>query len=380
MAHINTEEAVCRSLVDAHHGDEDAAIARSIVDEAARRHAAAKKPANAGTNEPHKPQRAQHNNTLASAQPTAAHTNTIQLVPRKTDEPSNASLMAGDEQWPADDDGDATMQTPTPTPPPTHIRPATPDVQTRPAKKNDATPPANQQQAPAHFNPSRRRRGRRVVTWFSGYGGFHESTILRRTTDWTVVGGTEDTRSDKSTKIAALWEDNNPHGKILGHHEEVQAKPLNGTLRLGEIDLHVTTYPCWDHADCNEEGKCDAGDVGSFVAQEVISKRQPTQCYRFKDQVMYPPGNLCQGISTQRTFAKNQGRILLCGLDTPMKTAVCEAHAARYNYSRQKAKLDFDDTADQCEVKVVSPAALKTRRAFTCSSCVPTCLLAQLNR
>ena len=106
MARINTEEAVRRSLAD-EHGGEDAAIAPSIIDEATRRHATAKRPANADTNEPHKPQRAQHNNTHASAQPTATRTNTIQLVPRKTDEPSSASLMAGDEQWPADDDGDA---------------------------------------------------------------------------------------------------------------------------------------------------------------------------------------------------------------------------------------------------------------------------------
>ena len=39
MAHINTE-AIRRSLAD-EHGDEDAAIARSIVDGAARRHKAA---------------------------------------------------------------------------------------------------------------------------------------------------------------------------------------------------------------------------------------------------------------------------------------------------------------------------------------------------
>ena len=47
----------------------------------------------------------------------------------------------------------------------------------------------------------------------------------------------------------------------------MQAKLLNGTLQLGEVDLHVITYPCWDHADCNEEGKGDAGDVGSFVEE-----------------------------------------------------------------------------------------------------------------
>ena len=129
MAHVHTVEAIRRSLADA-HGDEDEVVARSIVDEAARQHTAAKQPANADTNEQHKQQRAQHDNPHTRAQPTAAHTNTIQLVPRKTDEPSSKSLMTGDEQWPTDDDGDATiqMQTPTPTPPPTNNSQATPTV------------------------------------------------------------------------------------------------------------------------------------------------------------------------------------------------------------------------------------------------------------
>ena len=176
--------------------------------------------------------------------------------------------MTGDEQWPADDDGDATMHTPAPTPPPTANSPATPTVETQPAKNPDATTPANQhpQHMPAHFHPSKRHRGRRVITWFSGYDGFRESTV-RRTPGWSVVGGTEDTRSEKGARIATLWEDNNPHGKILGHHSEVQSKLLDGTLSLGEIDLHVITYPCWDHADCNEEGKGDAGDAGSFIEE-----------------------------------------------------------------------------------------------------------------
>ena len=163
MARIHTEEAVRRSLADA-HGDEDEAIARSITDEAARRHTAAKRLTNAATDEPHHPRHAQHNSKHASAQPTATHTNTIQLVSRKTDEPSSASLMtAGDEQWPADDDGVATMQNSAPTSPPTHSRPATQDVQTRPANNPDETPPANQQHMPAHFHPSKRHRGRRVI-------------------------------------------------------------------------------------------------------------------------------------------------------------------------------------------------------------------------
>ena len=61
MAHINTVEAIRRILAD-EHGDEDAAIARSIVDEAARRHTAARQPANVDTNEQHSQRRAQQNN------------------------------------------------------------------------------------------------------------------------------------------------------------------------------------------------------------------------------------------------------------------------------------------------------------------------------
>ena len=38
-------------------------------------------------------------------------------------------------------------------------------------------------------------------------------------------------------------------------------------MQPGETDLHVVTYLCWDHADCNEEGKGDVGDVGSFVEE-----------------------------------------------------------------------------------------------------------------
>ena len=40
MEHVNTTEAIRRSLAD-EHGDEDEAIARSIVDEVARQHQAA---------------------------------------------------------------------------------------------------------------------------------------------------------------------------------------------------------------------------------------------------------------------------------------------------------------------------------------------------
>jgi hypothetical protein len=70
MEHINTEEATRRSLAD-EHGDEDAAIARSIVDEVARQQAAAKQPASADTNERQGQRRAQHNIPHARAQPPA---------------------------------------------------------------------------------------------------------------------------------------------------------------------------------------------------------------------------------------------------------------------------------------------------------------------
>ena len=58
---------------------------------------AARRPTNAETTEPHHPQHAQRNDEHSQTQPTATATGTIQLVPRKTDESSSASLMTGDE-------------------------------------------------------------------------------------------------------------------------------------------------------------------------------------------------------------------------------------------------------------------------------------------
>ena len=81
------------------------------------------------------------------------------------------------------------------------------------------------------------------------------------------MGGTEDVLSDKGRRIATLWEDNNPGGRILGHHDEVQQKLRDGTLQLGHVDLHVITYPCWDHADCHTEGRGDGGEAGSFIGE-----------------------------------------------------------------------------------------------------------------
>ena len=89
---------------------------------------AARRLTNAETTEPHHPQHAQRNDEPSQTQRTATATGTIQPVPRKTDESSSASLMTGDEQWPADDDGDATMHDPAQTTTPTHGHPTAGDV------------------------------------------------------------------------------------------------------------------------------------------------------------------------------------------------------------------------------------------------------------
>ena len=88
--------------------------------------------------------------------------------------------------------------------------------------------------------------------------------MLSRLLKWQIAGGTEDVLSDKGRRIATLREDNNPGGRILRHHEEVQQKLRDGTLQLGHVDLNVITYPCWDHADCHTERRGDGGEAGSF--------------------------------------------------------------------------------------------------------------------
>ena len=125
-----------RSLADA-HGDETEAIARSIIDETARQAEAAKRQTDGTATEPHHPQHTQRNGEHNRTQMTATATGTIKLVPRKSDESSSASLMTGDEQWPADNDGDAMMREPALTTAPKDGGPAAGDVQTRPAKNPD---------------------------------------------------------------------------------------------------------------------------------------------------------------------------------------------------------------------------------------------------
>jgi hypothetical protein len=111
LTRIHTEEAMRRSLADA-HGDENEAIARSIIDEAARQAEAATRQTDGTATEPHHPQHTQRNGEHNRTQTTATATGTIKLVPRKSDESSSVSLMTGDEQWPTDNDGDAMMREP----------------------------------------------------------------------------------------------------------------------------------------------------------------------------------------------------------------------------------------------------------------------------
>ena len=269
-----------RSLADA-HGDENEAIARSIIDETARQAEAAKRQTDGTATEPHHPQHTQRNGEHNRTQMTATATGTIKLVPRKSDESSSASLMTGDEQWPADNGSEATTRGPTPTFPPTDHNQTTPDTRAHPqqpvgeddratiptpAPNPDNITPASPRRAPSKFHPCKRKPGRRVVTWFSGYDGFREAAVVHEP-KWQVAGGTEDTTSDKGRRIATLWEDNNPDGRILGHHTEVQQRLRDGTLQLGHVDLHMITYPCWDHADCHTEGRGDDGEVGSFIGE-----------------------------------------------------------------------------------------------------------------
>ena len=137
-----------------------------------------------------------------------------------------------------------------------------------PAPNPDKATPTRPRPAhtPPHLHPGNRWPGRRVVTWFSGYDGFREAAVVHEPR-WQVVGGTEDVETDKGRRIAKIWEDNNPGGRILGHHDEVQRKLRDGTLQLGHVDLHVITYPCWDHADCSTEGQGDGGTAGSFIGE-----------------------------------------------------------------------------------------------------------------
>ena len=103
------------------------------------------------------------------------------------------------------------------------------------------------------------------------------------------------------------------------------------------------------------------------VAMEEIRDRQASQCFRFLDPATYPTRNVIYGTTTPVVFAKNRGQILLHGVDSNGKAAVVEAHSARFNFSRQKVKLNHQDTADDCDVgngepySVTNPASIYIR-------------------
>ena len=152
-AHGSTAKTIRHNPAD-ERDDGGAAIARPVVDEAAKRHKAARQPTGGDTNELQNQRRAQHNTPHTHAQQHAAQGTTVRVDPRDAEESRNVSSATGNEQRPADEDDSATRLTPTPTPSPTTDSQTTPTVRTQPAKNPDATPTANQrsQHMPAHFH------------------------------------------------------------------------------------------------------------------------------------------------------------------------------------------------------------------------------------
>ena len=96
--------------------------------------------------------------------------------------------MTGDEQWPADDDGDATMQTPTPTPPPTTDSQATAD-RTNATSQEPRRNPTSKPAFPTHASAlppkqaSQRAARHHVVLRLRRFPGVSRPTHNR------VVGG-----------------------------------------------------------------------------------------------------------------------------------------------------------------------------------------------
>ena len=83
---------------------------------------------------------------------------------------------------------------------------------------------------PHTFHPSHRRTGRRVVTVFSGYDGFREAAAEAGSI-WQAIAGCEDIHQNRKAKIiAALWDDVNPHGKIVGDYADLIGGLEPGTL------------------------------------------------------------------------------------------------------------------------------------------------------
>ena len=87
---------------------------------------------------------------------------------------------------------------------------------------------------PHTFHPSHRRTGRRVITVFSGYGGFREAAAEEAGSIWQAIAGCEDIHQNRKARIiAALWDDVNPHGKIVGDYADLIGGLESGTLFFG---------------------------------------------------------------------------------------------------------------------------------------------------
>ena len=125
-AHGSTAKTIRHNPAD-ERDDGGAAIARPVVDEAAKRHKAARQPTGGDTNELQNQRRAQHNIPHTHAQPHAAQSTTVRVDRRDADESRNASSATGNEQRPADEDDSATRLTPTPAPSPTTDSRTTPN-------------------------------------------------------------------------------------------------------------------------------------------------------------------------------------------------------------------------------------------------------------
>ena len=114
-------------------------------------------------------------------------------------------------------------------------------------------------------------------------------------------------------------------------------------------------------------------DVNAKIgcAQEVVMhETQANQCYRYRDQGTYPSGGMYRGVPTERIYAKNEGQVVLCGVEHTKNAAVLEAHGARYNGARQKVKLNLDDTAEECEITHGEPSSVEN----------PSCIYMQFVR
>ena len=122
---------------------------------------------------------------------------------------------------------------------------------------------------PHAFHPSHRRTGRRVVTVFSGYDGFREAACQAGSV-WRAIAGCEDIHQNRKARvIAALWDDNNPRGKIVGDYADLVGGLESGALFFGTVDLWAITPPCWDHCSVNKERAGDNGKAGALIGDAI---------------------------------------------------------------------------------------------------------------